>query len=87
MAIANYNVTSSIYEELRVVIDSGVALAKDIGNLCLKTHQKLHALVRVANFITLEKCRLVMKILSSCIDVSQQKSFLKKLKLVYRLLL
>ena len=87
MTIANYSVTSSIYEEIRVVIDSEVALAKDIGNLCLKTHQKLHALVSVANFITLEKCRLVMKILSSCMDVSQQKSFFKKLKLVYRLLL
>ena len=85
MTIANYSITSSIYEEIRVAIDSEVALAKDIGNLCLKTDQKLHALVSVANFITLEKCRLVMKILSSC--TQQQKSFFKKLKLVYRLLL
>ena len=85
MTIANYSITSSIYEEIRVAIDSEVALAKDIGNLCLKTDQKLHALVSVANFITLEKCRLVMKILSSCMQ--QQKSFFKKLKLVYRLLL
>ena len=46
---------------LGVVIDSEVTFAKHTGNLCQKTKQKLHALARVANFMTLEKRRLVMK--------------------------
>ena len=50
MTIANYNIASSNSEELLVVvIDSEVTFAKHIENLC----QKLHALVRVANFMTL----------------------------------
>ena len=50
MTIANYNIASSNSEELLVVvIDSDFTFAKHIENLC----QKLHALVRVANFMTL----------------------------------
>ena len=50
MTIANYNIASSNSEELLVVvIDSEVTFAKHIENLC----QKLHALVRVANLMTL----------------------------------
>ena len=50
MTIANYNIASSNSEELLVVvIDSEVTFAKHVENLC----QKLHALVRVANFMTL----------------------------------
>ena len=50
MTIANYNIASSNSEKLLVVvIDSEVTFAKHIENLC----QKLHALVRVANFMTL----------------------------------
>ena len=60
MTIANYNIPSSNSEELfGVVIDSEVTFAFE--NLCRKTNQKLHALARVANFVTLEKRRLVMK--------------------------
>ena len=36
-------------------------MQKHIENLCRKTNQKFHALARVANFMTLEKRRLVMK--------------------------
>ena len=62
MAIANYNIASSSFEELlEVVIDSEVTFAKHIENLCRKTNQRLHALTRVTNFMTLEKCSLVMK--------------------------
>ena len=62
ITIANYNIASSNSEELLgVVIKSEVTFAKHIGNLCWKTNQKLYALARVANFMTLEKCRLVMK--------------------------
>ena len=46
---------------LGVVIDSEVTFAKHIENLCRKINQKLHALARVVNFMTLEKRRLVMK--------------------------
>ena len=62
MTLANYKIASSNSEELLgVVIDSEVTFAKHIENLCRKTNQKLHALARVANFMTLEKRRLVMK--------------------------
>ena len=62
MTIANYKIASSDSEELLgVVIDSEATFAKHIENLCRKTNQKLHALARVANFVTLEKCGLVMK--------------------------
>ena len=62
MTIANYKIASSDSEELLgVVIDSEATFAKHIENLCRKTNQKLHALARVANFMTLEKRRLVMK--------------------------
>ena len=45
MAIANYNIASSSFEELlEVVIDSEVTFAKHIENLCRKTNQRLHAL-------------------------------------------
>ena len=61
MTIPNYKIASSNSEELLgVVIDSEVTFAKHIENLCRKTNQKLHALARVANFLTLEKRRLVM---------------------------
>ena len=64
MAIAHYNIASSNSEELLgVVIDSEVNFVKHIENLCRKTNQKLHALARVANFMNLEKRRLVMKTL------------------------
>ena len=59
MTIANYKIASSNSEELLgVVIDSEVTFVKHIENLCRKTNQKLHALARVANFMTLEKTRL-----------------------------
>ena len=62
ITIANYKIASSNSEELLgVVIDSKVTFAKHIENLCRKTNQKLHALARVANFMTSEKRRLVMK--------------------------
>ena len=62
MVLGNSKIASSNFEELlRLVIDSEVTFAKQIENLCWKTNQKLHALARVANFKTLEKCRLVMK--------------------------
>ena len=58
MTIANYKIAEEL---LRVVIDSEVTFPKYIENLCRKTNQKLHALATVANFMTLEKRRLVMK--------------------------
>ena len=62
MTLANYKIASSISEDLLgVVIDSEVTFAKHIENLCRKTNQKLHALARVDNFMTLEKRCLVMK--------------------------
>ena len=62
MFLANYKIASSNSEELLgVVSDSEVTFAKHIENLCRKTNQNLHALARAANFMTLEKCRLVMK--------------------------
>ena len=62
MTIANYNIASRNSEELiGVVFDSEVPFAKHMEKLCWKANQKLHVLVRVANFMTLEKCRLVMK--------------------------
>ena len=65
MTITNYNITSSNSEELiGEVIDSEATFAKHIENLCRKTTQKSHVLVRVANFLTLEKRRLAMKTFS-----------------------
>ena len=62
MTIANYNIASSNIDDLLgEVIDSKVTFAKDIENLCQKTNEKVHALTRLANFIILEKRRLVMK--------------------------
>ena len=62
MTITNYKIPSSNSEELLgVVIDSEATFSKHIENLCRKTNKKVHALVRVANFMTLEKHRLVMK--------------------------
>ena len=62
MTLTNYKIASSNSEELlAVVINSEVTFAKHIENLCRKINQKLHALARVANFMTLEKRRLVMK--------------------------
>ena len=62
MTLANYKIANSNSEELlRVVIDSEVTFAKHIENLRRKTNQKLHALARVANFMTLEKHRLFIK--------------------------
>ena len=64
MVLANYKIASSNCEELLgVVIDSEVTFAKHIENLCRKTNQKLHALARVANFMTLGKRHLVIKTL------------------------
>ena len=63
MTIANYNIASSNSEELLVVvIDSEVTFAKHIENLC----QKLHALVRVANFMTLVMKTLVFSQFGYC---------------------
>ena len=65
MTIANYNITSSNCEELLgKVIDIEATFAKHIENLCRKTNEKLHVLVRVANFMALEKCHSVMKTFS-----------------------
>ena len=50
-----------VHSVIGVVIDSKVTFAKYTENLCRKTNQKLHALTRVANFMTLEKRRLLMK--------------------------
>ena len=62
MTIANYKIASSNTEKLLgEVINSTVTIAKHILNLCHKTNQKTHALARVANFMILEKRRLVMK--------------------------
>ena len=56
------NIASRNSEELfGVDIDSEVTFAKHIENLFWKTNQKLHAMARVANLMTLERCRLVMK--------------------------
>ena len=56
------NIASRNSEEIfGVDIDSEVTFAKHIENLFWKTNQKLHALARVANLMTLERCRLVMK--------------------------
>ena len=60
MTLANYKIARSNSEELLgVVIDSEVTFAKHIENLCRNTNQKLHALARVANFMTLEKHNLI----------------------------
>ena len=62
MTIANYNIASSNSEDLLlVVVDSEITFSKHIENICWKTNQKLHALARVANFMTLEKRHLAMK--------------------------
>ena len=56
------NIASRNSEELfGVDIDSEVTFAKHIENLFWKTNQKLHAMARVANLMTLERCHLVMK--------------------------
>ena len=56
------NITSRNSEELfGVVIHSEVTFAKHIENLFWTTNQKLLALARVANLMTLERRRLVMK--------------------------
>ena len=77
MTIANYNITSSNSEELLgEFIVSEATFAKHIENLCQKTTQKSHVLVRVVNFLTLEKRRLAMKTFPPqfnyfpCMDVS-----------------
>ena len=55
MAIPNYKITSRNSEELLgQVTDSEATFAKHIENLCRKANQKLHVLVRVANFMTLK---------------------------------
>ena len=62
MTLSNYKIASSNSEEiLGVVIDSEVTFAKHIKNLCRKINQKLHALAREANFMTLGKRHLIMK--------------------------
>ena len=56
------NIASRNSEELfGVVIHSEVTFAKHIENLFWTTNQKLLALARVANLMTLERRRLVMK--------------------------
>ena len=56
------NIASRNSEELFwVVIDSEVLFVKHSENLFWKTNQKLHAMARVAKFMTLERRRLVMK--------------------------
>ena len=63
MTIANYNIASTISEELlEVVIGSEVTFANHDENLCRKTIRKLHLLARVAILMTSKKRRLVMKI-------------------------
>ena len=53
MTTANYNIAGSSSEDLLgVVIDKQFTFAKDTENLCQKTDQKYHALVRVGNFMT-----------------------------------
>ena len=68
MTIANYNIASSNLEELLgVVIDNEVTFAKHIQNLCCwETNQKLHALARASNFLTLEKHQLVFSQFNYC---------------------
>ena len=64
MTIPNYNISRSNSEKLLGEdIDSVATFAKHIENLCRKTNQKLHILMRVASFMTLKKRRLVMKTL------------------------
>ena len=63
LTIANYNIASTISEELlEVVISSEVTFANHDENLCRKTIRKLHLLARVAILMTSKKRRLVMKI-------------------------
>ena len=55
ITIANCNTARSNSQEvLRVVIESGATFAKHIENLCGR-QIKLHALMRVANFLILAK--------------------------------
>ena len=59
---SNYNIASSSSEELLGLVNySKVTFSKHIEDLCRRTKQKLQALARAANFMTLEKHRLVMK--------------------------
>ena len=59
----NSQIKSSKSEELLgVIIDSELRFEKHIMKLCRKANQKVHALSRIANFMTLKKRRLLIKV-------------------------
>ena len=46
---------------LGIKIDNAVNFKEHVTNICNKVSQKLHALARIANFMSQEKLRLIMK--------------------------
>ena len=51
----------NLVDLLGITIDNDLSFKKHVTNLCLKASQKLHALSRVASYMTLEQRRLIMK--------------------------
>ena len=62
VANSSYNIANNNSKELLdVVIDSEASFARHTDNLCRKTRQKLHAMARVAYFMTLESVAQLWK--------------------------
>ena len=62
ITVENCVIKSSGAEELLgVTIDSNLNFKEHILSLCKKANHKLHALSRVSKYVTLNKCRILMK--------------------------
>ena len=44
------------------LIDSELSFDKHVSSYCSKASKKLHAVVRIATFMSFKKCRLLMKV-------------------------
>ena len=47
---------------LGVRIDSDLTFKPHVTSICSKANQKLHALTRVSKYMSLQKCRILMKL-------------------------
>ena len=60
--IDGYQITNSKCEKLLgIIIDNKLSFNEHVSKLCTKASQKLHALARVANYMSSDKLRLIMK--------------------------
>ena len=60
--IENFTIKSSYAEVLLgVTIDSNLSFSEHVIYLCASANRKLHTLSRVSKYISLKKCRILMK--------------------------